>query len=61
MSDALSVGGFDTRYYGNAFREENDMSLKMVRAGVTIFYEPSAELLLHLAAPYGKSGEGTYI
>jgi len=50
--DALSVGGFDTRYYGNAFREENDMSLKMIRAGMSIFYESSAELL-HLAAPYG--------
>jgi glycosyltransferase involved in cell wall biosynthesis len=50
--DALKVGGFDTRYYGNAFREESDMSLKMTRAGMKIWYEPKAELL-HLAAPYG--------
>lgn len=50
--DALKVGGFDTRYYGNAFREESDMSLKMSRAGMRIWYEPKAELL-HLAAPYG--------
>lgn len=52
VADALKVGGFDTRYYGNAFREESDMSLKMSRAGMKIWYEPAAELL-HLAAPYG--------
>ncbi len=52
VSDALAVGGFDTRYYGNAFREESDMSLKMSGAGMKIWYESRAELL-HLAAPYG--------
>ncbi|MCW1908064.1 MAG: glycosyltransferase [Candidatus Saccharibacteria bacterium] len=52
VADALKVGGFDTRYYGNAFREESDMSLKMTAAGMKIWYEPKAELL-HLAAPYG--------
>jgi len=52
VADALKVGGFDTRYRGNAFREESDMSLKMSRAGMKIYYEPKAELL-HLAAHSG--------
>jgi len=52
VKDALSVGGYDTRFYYNAFREESDMSLKMVRKGMTIYYEPKAELL-HLAAHSG--------
>lgn len=52
VKDALSVGGFDTKYRNNAFREESDMSLKMSRAGMKIFFEPKAELL-HLAAPRG--------
>lgn len=52
VSAAMAVGGFDTRYYGNAFREESDMSLKLVKAGYKIWYEASAQLL-HLAAPYG--------
>lgn len=52
VKDALAAGGFDTRYRGNAFREESDMSLKMTRKGYKIYYEPRAELL-HLAAPYG--------
>jgi GT2 family glycosyltransferase len=51
---ALAVGGFDTRYYGNGFREESDFSMKMVRAGMRFYYEPRAELL-HLASPMGGS------
>lgn len=52
VKDALAVGGFDTKYRNNAFREESDMSLKMTRAGMKIYFEPKAELL-HLAAPRG--------
>lgn len=52
VKDAIKVGGFDTRYRDNAFREESDMSMKMVRSGMKIFYQPKAELL-HLAAPRG--------
>ncbi len=52
VKDALSIGGFDTRYYYNAFREENDMSLRMVKAGLKIYYEPKAALT-HLASPSG--------
>lgn len=52
IKDALKVGGFDTRYYKTAFREESDMSMKMVRAGMKILYDPRPTLT-HLAAPYG--------
>lgn len=51
-ADALALGGYDTRFYGNAFREESDMSLRIIRSGKKIYYEPKAELL-HLAAHYG--------
>lgn len=54
VKDALRIGGFDTRYYYNAFREENDMSIRLTKAGMKIFYEPRA-VLTHLAAPKGGS------
>jgi glycosyltransferase involved in cell wall biosynthesis len=60
VADALAVGGFDTRYYGTAFREESDMSLKMTRKGMKIFYEPEA-VLTHLAAHYGGTRGKTHI
>ena len=52
VKDALLAGGFDTRYYGNAFREENDLSLRMAKMGMKIYYQPKASMT-HLAAPYG--------
>ena len=52
VKDALEAGGYDTRFYGNAFREESDMSLRLTRYGKKIYYEPKAELL-HLAAHFG--------
>lgn len=52
VDDAVAAGGYDTRFYGNAFREESDMSLRLTKMGKKIFYEPKAELL-HLAAHYG--------
>jgi len=52
VADALKVGGFDTRYYRIAFREESDMGLKMTRAGMKIFYEPRAEIF-HLNTASG--------
>jgi glycosyltransferase involved in cell wall biosynthesis len=58
--DALKAGGFDTRYTGSAFREENDLSLRMNRIGMTIYYQPKAELL-HLAAPYGGTRVKTHL
>ena len=44
VKDALKVGGYDTRYYRIAFREESDLSLRMIRAGLKIYYEPRAEI-----------------
>ena len=52
VKDALAFGGYDTRYYGNAFREESDMAARLIKAGRKIYYEPKVELL-HLAAHYG--------
>lgn len=59
VKDALKVGGFDTRFYKNAFREESDMALKMTRSGMKIYYEPKAEIL-HLAAKEGGTRVKTY-
>ncbi len=58
--DALNVGGFDSRFYGNAFREESCMALKMTRKGMKIYYEPRASLT-HLAAHSGGTRATTYI
>ena len=44
VEEALKVGGYDTRYYRIAFREESDMALRMSRAGMKIYYEPKAEI-----------------
>ncbi|MGH9442137.1 MAG: glycosyltransferase family 2 protein [Thermoanaerobaculia bacterium] len=52
VADALSLGGFDTRYRGNSFREENDLSVRMAEAGRLIYFEPRA-VLTHLAASEG--------
>ena len=60
VQEAIAIGGFDTRYYGNAFREESDFSLKMAKLGYKIYYQPKAELL-HLAAPYGGNRVKTHI
>ena len=59
VKEALSLGGFDTRFYGSAFREESDMSLKMTRAGMKIFYEPRA-VLTHLASHSGGTRTAKY-
>lgn len=59
VADAWKVGGFETRYYYNAFREESDMAMRMVRAGMKIYYEPRAEIL-HLAAPTGGTRTRQY-
>jgi GT2 family glycosyltransferase len=59
VDDALSVGGYDSRYYYNAFREESDMSLKMIRSGMKIFFEPRA-VIHHLAANEGGTRAKAY-
>jgi GT2 family glycosyltransferase len=52
VKKALSIGGFDTRYYYNAFREESDMAHRLVKHGMKIYFEPKAALT-HLAVPNG--------
>lgn len=49
----MAVGGFDEQFRGNAMREETDFSLRVVKAGWRIVFEPAAELT-HLALPGGS-------
>lgn len=49
----LDLDGFDERFRGNAMREETDFSLRVVKAGHRIVFEPSAELL-HLGLSGGS-------
>lgn len=48
------VGGFDERFRGNAMREETDFSLRVVRAGHIIMFDPKA-MVRHLALRHGGS------
>ena len=54
------VGGFDTRFTGNAYREESDLCLRLGRAGGRIRYEPAASLL-HLEGQAGGCRESSAI
>lgn len=49
-----AVGGFDERFRGNAMREETDFSLRVVKAGRRIVFDPRAEVT-HLALGHGGS------
>jgi GT2 family glycosyltransferase len=60
VKEVLAIGGFDTRYKNNAFREESDMSLRMANLGYKIYFQPKA-VLTHLAAPYGGNRVKTHI
>jgi glycosyltransferase involved in cell wall biosynthesis len=60
VKEALLAGGFDTRYKKNAFREENDLSMRLSRLGYKIYFQPKAKLT-HLAAPYGGNRVKTHI
>lgn len=50
----VAVGGFDSRYVGNAMREETDFSLRVVRSVGPIRFLPKL-LIIHLALPRGGS------
>ena len=50
------VGGFDTRYVGNAYREESDICMRVRRAGFAVRFAPAAKLV-HLEAPAGGCRE----
>ena len=47
------LGGFDERYTANAFRWETDFSLRVIRAGYRIRYDPEARVLHHYGTPGG--------
>ena len=49
---ALSIGGFDERFTGAAYRFETDFARRIIAAGGRIRYEPRASLH-HLQAPSG--------
>lgn len=48
----LSLGGYDDAYIGVALREETDLAFRIVQAGGTIHFDPTAHLH-HLRAPAG--------
>lgn len=49
----FQVGGFDEQFRGNAMREETDFSLRVVKAGWRIVYDPSASAT-HLSLQGGS-------
>jgi GT2 family glycosyltransferase len=49
----LELGGFDTRFVGNAFRFENDLVLRLRRTGYAVVFEPEAEVLHFYGSPGG--------
>jgi len=50
----ISLGGFDSRYVGNAMREETDFSLRVVQNRGPIRYLPKLQII-HLAFQRGGS------
>ena len=51
------LGGFDERYTANAFRWETDFSLRVIRSGYRIRYDPEARVLHHYGTPGGCENE----
>jgi GT2 family glycosyltransferase len=49
----VGLGGFDERYTANAFRWETDFSLRVIRAGYRIRYDPEARVVHHYGTPGG--------
>lgn len=49
----LAVGGADERFAGNAFRWENDLCLRLRRAGARVVYDPTPTVLHFYASPGG--------
>jgi GT2 family glycosyltransferase len=56
-ADALrAIGGFDTAYIGNAYREESDACYRLRRLGYKIAFRPSAALTHFRAKTGGAVG-----
>jgi GT2 family glycosyltransferase len=51
------LGGFDERYTANAFRWETDFSLRVIRSGYRIRYDPDARVVHHYGTPGGCDNE----
>jgi GT2 family glycosyltransferase len=51
------LGGFDERYTANAFRWETDFSVRVIRAGHRIRYDPEARVVHHYGTPGGCDNE----
>jgi GT2 family glycosyltransferase len=47
------LGGFDEGYTANAFRWETDFSLRVIRSGLRIRYDPEARVVHHYGTPGG--------
>jgi GT2 family glycosyltransferase len=52
-----ALGGFDERYTANAFRWETDFSLRVLRTGHRIRYDPEARVVHHYGTPGGCDNE----
>jgi GT2 family glycosyltransferase len=44
----IKCGSFDTRFSGNAVREDTDMSIRLRRSGYTITYIPQAAVIHYM-------------
>jgi GT2 family glycosyltransferase len=50
----LAIGGVDERFAGNAFRWENDLCLRLVRAGHRVVYDPRPAVRHFYGSPGGN-------
>jgi len=50
----VRLGGFDERFVGNAFRFENDLVLRLSRAGYVVVFDPEPEVLHFYGSPGGS-------
>jgi len=48
----LQIGGFDEQFRGNALREESDLSLRAIKQGYRILFDPQVEVF-HVRAETG--------
>jgi glycosyltransferase involved in cell wall biosynthesis len=59
-NDVVKAGMYETRYYDSAFREESDLSLRMAKLNMKIYFEPKA-CLRHLAISSGGTRDKSNI
>ncbi|TKX54824.1 glycosyltransferase [Halorubrum sp. SS7] len=57
VSALESVGGFDESYKGNGYREEDDVTVRLVQDGRLLLYNPEA-LVYHFISPEGGARHG---